>query len=96
MKHLLLSVVLGATLVCSSAFAQSKIELLPNDTMKTVLERNVGQVVELRLKSGEKMGGKVEKISDGLAHLAQLTGAEYYDAVVDINEVAAVSIRTKK
>jgi hypothetical protein len=48
------------------------------------------------LKSGEKIGGKVEKVGDKLVYLSQLTGAEYYDAVVDTAEVSAVVVRRGK
>ena len=94
MKHLFISFVaiLG---LCASTFGQSPLDLQPNDTMRSVLERQVGQLVDLRMKSGEKIGGKVEKVTDKLAHLSQLTGAEFYDAVVDIDGIAAVAVRAK-
>lgn len=85
-------------LLCSLnliALGQPKIELQPGDTMQSMLERNVGQVVDLRLKSGEKIGGKVEKVTEDLAHLSQLTGAEFYEAVIDLKEIAAISVRSK-
>ena len=63
--------------------------------MQSVLKQQVGQVVDLRLESGEKLGGKVEKITDKLVLLSQLTGAEFYDAVVDITSISAVTVRTK-
>lgn len=47
------------------------------------------------MKSGEKIGGKVEKVGDKLVHLSQLTGAEFFDAAVDTSDVAAVIVRTK-
>jgi hypothetical protein len=94
MKHLLLPFVI-ITAVCTTAFGQVKVEFQDNDTMSAVLKRQVGQVVDLRMESGEKMGGKVEKVTDKLVHLSQLTGAEFYDAVVDIEAIAAVSVRTK-
>ena len=87
---------LAVTLLCSGAFAQTKLELQPNDTMHAVLERQVGQVVDLRMKSGEKIGGKVEKVGENLVLLTQLTGAEFFDGVVDIDNVAAVALRAKK
>ena len=80
----------------STAFGQAKVELQQGDSMRTVLERQVGQVVDLRLKSGEKISGKLEKVTDKLAHISQLTGAEFFDGVVDIDAVAAVALRTKK
>ena len=80
----------------STAFGQAKVELQQGDSMRTVLERQVGQLVDLRLKSGEKISGKLEKVTDKLAHISQLTGAEFFDGVVDIDAVAAVALRTKK
>ena len=94
MKKLLLSVF--TVLVCSlTALAQTKPELQAGDSIKTVLEKQIGQIVDLRMKSGEKMGGKLEKVTDKLAHLSSLTGAEFYDAIIDLETVAAVAVRTK-
>jgi hypothetical protein len=81
--------------VCSDLFAQGKIDLQPSDTIIGILQKNVGQVVELRMKSGEKIAGKIEKVGDKLVHLSQLTGAEFFDAAVDTADVAAVIVRTK-
>ena len=41
-------------------FAQGKIDLQLSDSIHDILDRNVGQTVELHLRSGEKIGGKVE------------------------------------
>lgn len=81
--------------VCCDLAAQNKIDLQPNDTILSILQRNLGQPVELRMKSGEKIAGKVEKVGDKLVHLSQLTGAEFFDAAVDTSGVAAVVVRTK-
>lgn len=77
-------------------FAQGKIDLQSGDTIQSILQKNVGQTVELRLKAGEKIGGKVEKLGDKLVHLSQVTGAEYYDAAVEISDISAVVVRAKK
>ena len=87
----------GAMLVTSvSLFAQGKIDLQPSDTMQSILQKNVGQMVELRMKSGEKIGGRVEKLGAKLVHLSELSGAEFYDAAVAIDDVSAVVVRVKK
>ena len=96
MKRFSLFAAVIVALVCSNLSAQTKIDLQPNDTILSILQRNTGQNVELRLKSGEKIGGKVEKIADKLVYLSQLTGAEYYDAVVDAGDVSAVVVRRSK
>ncbi len=45
--------------------------------------------------SGGELGGKVVSVSDELTHLGQLTGKEYYDAVIVNSKIEAVIIRTK-
>jgi hypothetical protein len=96
MKSLLLSFAIALAFVCSDLSAQSKIDLQPSDTIVAILQKNVGQTVELRMKSGEKIGGKVEKVGDKLVHLSSLTGAEFYDAAVDTSHISAVIVRAKK
>lgn len=77
------------------SFAQGKIDMQSSDTIATILQKNVGQTVELRLECTEKIGGKVAKVSDQLVQLSQITGAEYYDAVIDLDDIVAVVVRTK-
>ena len=82
-------------LSCVTLFAQGKIDLQLSDSIHDILERNVGQTLELRLKSGEKIGGKVAKLGDKLVFLSQISGAEFYDAAVEIGDVAAVVVRVR-
>lgn len=96
MKRLSLLITLAFAFACTSAFAQGKIDLQTSDTILGILQKNIGQVVELRMKSGEKIGGKLEKVGDKLVHLSQLTGADFFDAAVDAADVSAVVVRTKK
>lgn len=95
MKQLLLALFAALALVSPHSFAQGKIDLQATDTVRSVLERQVGKAVELRLKSGEKIAGKLEKVTDTLAHVAQLADADFYDAAVDLDSVAAVVIRVR-
>lgn len=95
MKRLPLLIALILAVACSSLFAQGKIDLQTGDTILSILQKNAGQPVELRMKSGEKIAGKVEKVGDKLVHLSQLTGAEFFDAAVDLQDIAAVVVRTK-
>lgn len=94
MKQLLFFLTM-ITLAASSVFAQSKLDLQASDTVHSILEHQVGKAVELRMKSGEKMGGKIEKVTDKLIHISQLTDADFYDAVVEIDSIAAVVVRVR-
>lgn len=63
-------------------------------TQLTVLQARTGQQVELRLKSGDKLSGKVTAVGDHLVHLTALTGMEMYEATVAISEISAVVVRS--
>jgi len=92
LQHALLVVLLGS----APLFAvDGKLELKSEDFVKNILERQIGQIVELRLGSGDKIGGKVEKVGENLVHLSQLTGAEFFEAAVDLESISAVVLRTK-
>ena len=82
-----------AAFVCSSLLAQERAALQPNATVLSILQGNAGKAVELHLRSGEKVGGKVGQVTDNIVYLSHLTGAEFYDAFVDVKDISAVVIR---
>lgn len=82
-------------LSCATLFAQGKIDLQLSDSIHDILDRNVGQTVELHLRSGEKIGGKVERLGDTLVFVSHVSGAEFYDAAVQTAEIAAVVVRAR-
>jgi hypothetical protein len=92
MKSLPLFLLL-ATAAAHSVFAGPGLGFQPGDTVKSALERQVGQRVELHLKSGEKAAGKVEKVGEKAVHLSALTGQEYFEAMVLIEDVSAIVVR---
>ena len=67
--------------------------LQPNATVLSILQANAGKAVELHLRSGEKVGGKVGQVTDNIVYLSHLTGAEFYDGFVDVKDISAVVIR---
>lgn len=91
LSRLFFVVVLGL----SSVRAEGPIDLKSDDSVASILRRQSGQVVELRLVSGEKIGGKVEKVGENLVHLIQLTGQEFFEAAIDLESVSAVVVRSK-
>ena len=90
------SVLLGiiiAAVACSSLLAQERAALQPNASVLSILQGNVGKAVELHLRSGEKVGGKIGQVTDNVVYLSHLTGAEFYDAFVDVKDISAVVVR---
>lgn len=94
MKYYSVLAVIIAVLTSSSMLAQEKASLPPNATVLSVLQGNTGKTVELRMNSGEKIGGKVEQVNDNLVFLSHLTGAEYFDGFVSVKDISAVVIRS--
>lgn len=91
-NHLLVFALFIAALTCSSLRAQEKATLQPNATVVSLREGSAGKAVELHLRSGEKMGGKVAQVTDNVVHLSNLVGAEYFDAFIDTKDISAVVV----
>jgi hypothetical protein len=91
-NSLLLGITVAA-ITCSSLLAQEKPAIQPNATVLSILQGNAGKTVELHLRSGEKIAGRVGQVTDNVVYLSHLTGAEFYDAFVDLKDVSAVVIR---
>ena len=83
------------TTLAATAVAEDKIGFKPSDTPATVLKRHEGQKAEVRLKSGEKLAGKVAAVGEKAVHIAELAGQEFFDAVITLDDVSAVIIRAK-
>jgi len=94
MKHysILLAVVIAAV-TCSSLPAQEKAALQPNAIVVGILQSSTGKSVELHLRSGEKMGGKLAQVTANIVHLPNVTDAEYFDAFVDTKDISAIVVR---
>jgi len=88
----LLAIIIAA-ITCSSLPAQEKAAVLPNATVLSILQASAGKAVELHLRSGEKIGGRVGQVTDNIIYLSHLTGAEFFDAFVDVKDISAVVVR---
>ncbi|MBK8595919.1 MAG: hypothetical protein IPP07_16845 [Holophagales bacterium] len=75
---------------------EKKVVFEEQDGMAAVLKRLEGRPVRLRLAgSGEEVLGKLQKVGKELAHLSDLSGREFFDAVVRIDQVSAVSVQVR-
>ena len=76
------------------AAAAAPLELAANDTVQSVLSAHQGKRVTLVLGSGTELTGTVALINGDIVQLRELSGKEYFDAVVALPGVTAVVIRT--
>ncbi len=91
-------VLLGASAPApaQSGLKEGKMTFEELDSMESVLKRLEGKTVRLRLVgSGEELVGKLQKVGKELAHLSELSGREFFDAVVRIDQVASVSAQVR-
>jgi hypothetical protein len=65
------------------------------DAIKVNLERQVGKRVRLRLISGQDVEGTVVAVGTAGVHVGRLAGMDFYDAVVRLDQIAAVIVRVR-
>jgi hypothetical protein len=87
--------VIATSTLPSALPAQEKLEVRKADTVRSLLERQVGKRVGLVLTTGPELTGTVTAVGDQVVHLSQLAGREFFDAVVSVDRISAVVIRTR-
>jgi len=92
MKKLLAIAIAGFALATASA---AELKVAASDTIETVLAAQKGKRVTVRLRSGQEMTGTVAMSSAKLVQLSAPTGKEFFDAVIPLEAIEAVFVRTK-
>ncbi len=81
--------------VPSVAAEEAVLDLNSPDVIKHALEQQLGKRVKVKLESGQDLEGKVAKVGSHAVHLSELSGMEFFDATVKLEEVAAVVVRVR-
>ena len=89
---MMLTVVLAAGTVSA---AEGDLDVSPPDAIAGNLQKQVGKRVTLKLTSGQDVEGTVAKVGPTAVQLSQLAGKEFFDAVVRLDHVSALIVRTK-
>jgi hypothetical protein len=71
------------------------LNVTPADTVQSVVSAQKGKRVTLRLRSGQELTG-VRDSTDRLVVLGELSGREFFEAVVPIESIEAVIVRTRQ
>ena len=90
-------VVLGCTLlVAVQAAAQTAGDAaMPAGDIPDVLRARVGKPVTLVLRSGKEYGGTIGEVRAQTVVLKSLSGKEFYDALIRLDDVSAIEIRNR-
>jgi hypothetical protein len=87
---------LAASLAFSvSAFAEEGFSVKPGQSTKGVLDKQNGATVTVQLKSGKELTGKVALVGERVLHLSNLSGRDFYDAVIELSEIEAVIVKAR-
>ena len=92
----LLAVLLVAAVLAAPAPASAQLQVGPNDTVESVLRGQKDQRVTLRLRSGQEVTGVVRMSNARVVQLGAISGREFFDAVVPLEAIDAVLIRTRQ
>jgi len=95
MRNACLILLIALGLMASQVWAEP-LAVGANDTLRSILIAHKGKRVTVKLNSGSELTGKVGEVNDNIMQLMELSGMEYFDAVVSIGKIEAVVIRTKK
>ena len=88
-----------AMFLCLAFAAQSlaqDVSISAGDTTQSVITAQKGKRVTLRLRSGQELTGAVREASARLVVLGAVSGREFFDAVIPLEAIEAVLIRTKQ
>lgn len=83
-------------LVLAAPALAQEVSISANDTTQTVIAAQKGKRITLRLRSGQEFTGVVREATGKLVVLGALTGREFFDAVIPLESVDAVLIRTRQ
>jgi len=96
-KRVLLGLIVAVSMIASQSIvaAQDKIELRQDIGIKEALIQFTGKRVSVTLDSGTAYEGILTKVGDHLVHISRLTGKEYFDALIRIEKISGLVVRTK-
>ena len=85
----------GFLSISNPSWADS-ISVNKEDTIRSVLVAHMNKRVTVQTISGKELTGTVKTVNEKVVHLSELSGKEYFDAVVKIKKIEAVIVRTKQ
>ena len=86
---------LAALLAAPSAFAQ-ELKVASTATVESLVTAQKGKRITVRTRSGQELTGVVREVTPRFVHIGALAGREFFDAVVSLDSVEAVIVRTKE
>jgi hypothetical protein len=87
--------VMVPSIVPSVCAEESGFQFGRENALKTNLQQFKGKTIEIHLKSGGQLVGKLSEVGTQSILLKELRGKEYYDALIVIDDIAAVIFKAR-
>jgi len=91
MKNYFLAAAVATSLSLMSLSAVAK-----DEAMSSILKDRNGKKVTVVLQSGTELSGKVKDVGSNTLTLSELSGKEFFDAVIDLDDISAVQYRARE
>jgi small nuclear ribonucleoprotein (snRNP)-like protein len=65
-------------------------------SMKENLKAYIGKDVLIHLRSGHTFQGYVKAVGDQVVHLEKLSGRDFYDALIRIDDISAIEAKFRE
>lgn len=96
MRNAIPVVLIAAAIACSALpAAAAELRVAANDNIQSVLAAQKGARVTVRVRSGQDITGVVRDVNQRVVQIGAVSGREFFDAVVPLEAVDAVFVRTK-
>jgi hypothetical protein len=90
------ALLIAAAVACLAVpAAAAELRVAANDTLQSVLAAQKGARVTVRVRSGQDITGVVRDVNPRVVQIGAVSGREFFDAVVPLEAVDAVFVRTK-
>lgn len=76
-----------------SAVALEDVNFNVSGSIKENLKAYVGKDVLIHLRSGKTFQGYVKSVGDHFVHLEKLSGRDFYDALIRIEDIGAIEAK---
>lgn len=96
MRKTLAVLSIAAALACPALAPAAELRISGSDSVQSVLAAHKGARVTVRVRSGQDITGVVRDVNARVVQIGAVSGREFFDAVVPLEAVDAVFVRTKE
>ena len=96
MKSTISMLLFVAAWAMAAPAAAAELKVGANDTVQAVLAAQKGSRVTVRVRSGQEITGTVREVGSRVVQLGAVSGKDFFDAVIPLEAVDAVFVRTRE